>query len=147
MGDLGVKVVSFDEAMQPVQSIRTLVFQQEQGVETALDFDGLDHSTPHIIAYYKGLPVGTARIRQIGESIAKLERMAVLPPYRGQGIGRELVKASINLADRQNILEIRLNAQTQARTFYEKLGFESYGQEFDEAGIMHIAMRRLRQIH
>ncbi|HEY9640757.1 MAG TPA: GNAT family N-acetyltransferase [Coleofasciculaceae cyanobacterium] len=122
--------------------IRSLVFQQEQGVEPALDFDGLDQSIPHIVAYCEGLPVGTARIRRLSDQVAKLERMAVLANYRGQGIGRELLKAGINFANCQNILELRLNAQIQAREFYEKLGFEAYGDEFDEAGISHIAMRK-----
>jgi predicted GNAT family N-acyltransferase len=143
MGELVVKVVSFEEVMQPIQSIRSLVFQQEQGVEAALDFDGLDPSVPHVIAYYADLPVGTARIRQLDERIAKLERMAVLPNYRGQGIGQKLVQASIQFANHHNISELRLNAQTQARAFYEKLGFAAYGQEFDEAGIAHIAMRKV----
>jgi predicted GNAT family N-acyltransferase len=145
MNDLVVKIVLYEEATSLIQMIRSLVFQQEQGVEAALDFDGLDESVPHLMAYYKDLPVGTARVRQLNEQTAKLERMAVLPSYRGQGIGRELVKASINFATCQNILELRLNAQTQARNFYEKLGFEAYGQEFEEAGIPHIAMRKLFQ--
>jgi predicted GNAT family N-acyltransferase len=145
MNDLVVKIVSYEEATSLIQMIRSLVFQQEQGVEAALDFDGMDESVPHMMAYYKDSPVGTARIRQLNEQTAKLERMAVLPSYRGQGIGRELVKASINFANCQNILELKLNAQTQARNFYEKLGFEAYGQEFEEAGIPHIAMRKLFQ--
>lgn len=36
--------------------------------------------------------------------------------------------------------QLKLNAQIHARRFYEKLGYEPYGESFAEAGIEHIAM-------
>ncbi len=36
-----------------------------------------------------------------------------------------------------------LNAQTQVEPFYMRHGFAREGQEFMEAGISHIAMRRM----
>lgn len=39
--------------------------------------------------------------------------------------------------------EIYLEAQVQAQGFYEKLGFTVCSDEFDDAGIPHIAMRRV----
>ena len=35
-----------------------------------------------------------------------------------------------------------LEAQTHALGFYERLGYEAYGEEFLDAGIGHLAMRR-----
>jgi predicted GNAT family N-acyltransferase len=37
---------------------------------------------------------------------------------------------------------VMLNAQTQAQVFYGRYGFVRDGDEFEEAGIAHIAMRR-----
>ncbi|MBI4780179.1 MAG: GNAT family N-acetyltransferase [Oscillatoriophycideae cyanobacterium NC_groundwater_1537_Pr4_S-0.65um_50_18] len=142
-----IEVVSFEDAKIDIQKIRHQVFQQEQGVEPELDFDGLDNLTPHFLAYRQGQPVGTARLRSLDapgleRHSVKLERMAVLSAYRGQGIGRELLQAAIAFAHSQGIAEIRLNAQTYAKAFYQKLGFEPYGSEFQEAGISHIAMKK-----
>ena len=37
---------------------------------------------------------------------------------------------------------VDLHAQTHALGFYERLGYEAYGEEFPDAGIPHRAMRR-----
>ena len=37
---------------------------------------------------------------------------------------------------------VYLGAQVQAQPFYEGLGFEPYGDIFDEAGIPHQMMRK-----
>jgi len=137
-----VQVVSFEDAKAAIQMIRSQVFQQEQNVEPDLDFDGLDDMTPHLLAYCEDEPVGTARMRSLDSHSVKLERMAVLSAYRGQGIGKALVRAAIVFAAAQSIPEICLNAQVHAKEFYKKLGFESYGEEFEDAGIAHIAMKK-----
>ena len=142
MGDR-VQVVSFEDAKAAIQMIRHQVFQQEQNVEPDLDFDGLDDTMPHLIAYHQSEPVGTARIRSLDLYKVKLERMAVLSVYRGQGVGKALVQEAIAFAKAQNISEIQLNAQIHAKEFYRKLGFEPYGEEFDEAGIAHVSMKKL----
>ncbi len=41
------------------------------------------------------------------------------------------------------IKEIYLEAQTYAVCFYERFGFESFGEEFLEDGIPHIRMRKI----
>ncbi|GAA4144638.1 hypothetical protein GCM10022416_35620 [Actinomadura keratinilytica] len=37
---------------------------------------------------------------------------------------------------------MELHAQTAVRAFYERLGYEAYGEEDIEAGIPHIWMRK-----
>ena len=39
---------------------------------------------------------------------------------------------------------ITIEAQVQARGFYEKLGFVQTSDEFDDGGIMHIEMKLTR---
>jgi len=140
--NLVLAVVSYTEAISAIRAIRQTVFQTEQGVEAALDFDGFDETASHLLAYWQHQPIGTARIRMLNDRLAKLERVAVLPAYRGLGVGKALVEAAIAFLDQQEIPEIKLNAQIQTKTFYEKLGFEPRGAEFEEAGIIHIAMYR-----
>jgi predicted GNAT family N-acyltransferase len=141
MEPITVKVVSYAEAMTAIQSIRYQVFQVEQGVDPALEFDGLDDTAIHLIAAHAGTAIGTARIRYLNDDLAKIERVAVLAAYRGQGIGKEIMAAAIDCLTQKGISQIKLNAQVQARTFYEKLGFQQRGDVFDEAGIAHIEMR------
>ncbi|MGF1538711.1 MAG: GNAT family N-acetyltransferase [Elainellaceae cyanobacterium] len=138
--DVTIQVVTYGEAKTEIQAIRCQVFQQEQGVSAELEFDGLDDDAVHLLAYDKTYAVGTARMRNLGDRKAKVERVAVLAPYRGQGIGRRLMMAAIEHLRSQGVTAIKVNAQLQVKVFYERLGFEAEGGGFEEAGIPHVAM-------
>ena len=73
----------------------------------------------------------------------KLERFAVDKAYRNKGVGAALVQAV--LADLPYAQKVMMHAQIQAVPFYEKQGFETYGPQFEEAGIQHFAMQLKRQ--
>ncbi len=99
----------------------------------------------HLLGVVAGTPVATARWRPVergGWPAAKLERFAVLPAWRGRGLGRALVAATIREAQAAGFTAFVLNAQTHLDGFYASFGFEPVGEVFDEAGIPHIAMVR-----
>ncbi|MBD2464010.1 GNAT family N-acetyltransferase [Oscillatoria sp. FACHB-1407] len=141
MNTVTLEIVAYSEAMIAIQTIRHTVFQVEQCVDPDIDFDGQDDEATHLLAYADDKPIGTARIRYLSDSLAKIERVAVIPAYRGRGIGKQIMDCAIAFLNHQKIPEIKINAQVHAKTFYEKLGFQQYGEEFDEAGIPHIEMR------
>jgi len=142
MNDLIVKKVDTPQELKDAQEVRRQVFIEEQGIKPEEEFDGLDWDSDHIIVYDNNVPVGTARIRYRNDVSAKLERIAVLKPYRGQGIGKGIVEASLKLAKAKGTSEVALNAQQLAVGFYERLGFQQEGEPFKEAGIPHIAMTK-----
>jgi predicted GNAT family N-acyltransferase len=72
----------------------------------------------------------------------KIERIAVKKEYRGQGIGKGLVKYALRLIGEKHPKSVFLHAQTVAESFYRNLGFEPVGERFMEAGIEHIKMVR-----
>ncbi|MGF1497520.1 MAG: GNAT family N-acetyltransferase [Elainellaceae cyanobacterium] len=137
---LTIRIVTYAEALTEIQAIRYAVFQVEQGVDPALEFDGQDETATHLMAYQAGTPIGTTRIRYLSDRLAKIERVAVLADYRGSGVGRRLMAVAIaHLRDR-GIPDIKINAQIQVRNFYERLGFCQRGEVFNEAGIPHVEM-------
>jgi predicted GNAT family N-acyltransferase len=40
------------------------------------------------------------------------------------------------------VAEVELHAQVDARGFYERAGYTAVGEEYEEAGITHVTMRR-----
>lgn len=141
MPDLDIKQVNYLEAIESIQMIRCIVFQDEQGVDPKLEFDGLDESAVHLLAYLVGEPVGTARIRQLDPQTAKIERLAVLSMVRGFGIGTKLMETALEFIERNNNNQkVIVNAQEYVKNLYEKLGFQAIGEPFDEAGISHLKM-------
>ena len=120
--------------------IRRVVFIEGQDVPEAEEVDGQDPDCIHYLARVNEVPVATARVKSLGVK-AKIQRVAVLDACRGTGLGAELMNFIIDDL-RGNFDEAVLGSQTHAIGFYEKLGFEVFGPEYDDAGIPHRDMVR-----
>jgi len=135
--NIEVNKITDRDDLQKAWDIRIKVFMDEQGVDQRLEYEYEDEST-HFLALVDGQPAGTARWRKTDKGI-KLERFAVLKPYRGSGVGAELVKAVLNdIGDTKE--KLYLHAQSAVVDFYSKHGFRPEGDEFEEAGIKHYKM-------
>jgi predicted GNAT family N-acyltransferase len=138
-----IETVRYQDCLVAINQIRTKVFQEEQGVSAELEFDGLDPSATHFLAYINGQAVGTARIRELDADTFKIERLAVLPNYRKQGIGKQLMKSALfAIAQRDKSLAI-VHAQAYIAPLYQQLGFAIVGEKFYEAGIPHVKMIKM----
>lgn len=120
-----------------LQAVRHAVFVTEQGVDPALEQDGLDARCHHVVALDGARAVGTARVAPGG----KIGRVAVLRGWRGRGIGTRMVRALVEIARAAGYPEVALHAQQHSLEFYRRLGFVPEGAPFEEAGIPHRAMR------
>ncbi|RLA10048.1 MAG: GNAT family N-acetyltransferase [Gammaproteobacteria bacterium] len=113
--------------------VRTAVFVNEQGVPADIEMDAEDAQCHHLLALVDNQPVGTARLLADG----RIGRLAVLKTFRGQGIGQQLLKAAVALADSVAMKSLYLHAQVQTLGFYQAEGFVADGEVFTEAGIRH----------
>jgi predicted GNAT family N-acyltransferase len=119
-------------------AVRRAVFIDEQGVLEALEWDEHDAVSLHWLATLDdGTPIGCARLLPDGH----IGRMAVLPAWRGRGVGHALLAVVLGAAKKRGHTTIRLSAQTHAAEFYAQAGFVVVGDEYEEAGIPHLAMQ------
>lgn len=128
------------------RAIRQRVFVEEQQCPPEEEWDAYDEVARHFLGLADGRAVATARWRAAyhdGRAVAKLERFAVLPAYRGQGLGARLVEAVMADAHRAGFSNLFLHAQAHLQPFYERFGFVVVGERFDEAGIAHVPMATL----
>lgn len=132
--------VSSTEELKIAFEIRKKVFVEEQNVPLEEEYDEFEDKCLHILAFFKEIPVGTARMRITPKGI-KLERFCVLKEYRGLGVGRSLVKKLLTACNIELETQVYLYAQLSAEKFYAKLGFEAIGDTFLDAGIGHIEMQ------
>ena len=131
---VSVEIADWERDQEILRSIREAVFVMEQNVPPDLEWDGLDPDCTHVIAYLSShRAVATGRLLRDGH----IGRMAVLRPWRGQGIGSRVLVALIECARARGVTTCALNAQTHALRFYERHGFVVEGSEFDDAGIAH----------
>tara|TARA_B110000483_G_scaffold74280_1_gene92468 strand:+ start:62 stop:499 length:438 start_codon:yes stop_codon:yes gene_type:complete len=125
-------------------SIRKKVFCEEQNISKDIEFDNLDHLCEHFLIFKNQIPVATARVRKKENYIYKVERVAVLISQRRGKVGSFLIKKIISQYCKDNKdNSIILHSQVSVENFYKNLNFNSYGNQFTEDGILHIAMRYL----
>lgn len=127
---------------EQAMEVRRTVFIEEQGVPAAIEMDENDATAIHFVAYQYTQPIAAGRIREIEPGFGKVERVCVLPEYRGQHIGIMLMEAMEEHARSIGMFKLKLNSQTYAIPFYEKLGYAITSDEFFEADISHHSMEK-----
>lgn len=132
--------------------LRQDVFSVEQRA-TDPDLDGrdLDPATvlvwieaPGPVAATAGLerePIAHARVLQEADGTVRIGRVAVRSSHRRGGHGLRLMRAALEIArELAPHAEVHLDAQAYLEGWYGKLGFETTGGMFMEAGIEHVPM-------
>lgn len=134
-----VRMADWEREREAMRAIRTPVFIQEQQVPQDIEWDDKDPLCVHALALdADGTPIGTGRLAPDG----KIGRMAVLPEWRGRGVGAAILEFLVDSARERGVGECHMNAQSHAVEFYRQHGFEAYDAEFLEAGIPHRRMKR-----
>ncbi|OGQ20764.1 MAG: hypothetical protein A2138_07670 [Deltaproteobacteria bacterium RBG_16_71_12] len=127
--------------------IRRVVFIEEQGVSEADELDTLDEVCRHFLATPTATSppadaLGTARLLFLDADSAKAQRVAVLAEQRGKGVGAALMFALEGEAARAGCTSMVLASQASAVSFYQRLGYQPYGEVFVDAGIDHLMMKK-----
>ncbi len=136
-----IKTCLLADESQAIHRIREIVFQNEQGIASELEWDGLDEQSIHLVAKLGNEYAGVGRLRETkAAKTLKLERLAVLADYRRQGIGSELVYTAIAYSKAQGYQDMIIHAQVSKIEFYERIGFERIGEIFYEAALEHLKM-------
>ena len=124
-------------------NVRRAVFCAERGVSPQIErdeWDVLDAGYDHILILSDETPVGALRCRHPGGGTVQLQRFCILREYRKRGLGRQAVRLIEEHYRKDGIRHIELDAKFEVRGFYEKCGYRTTGQPFEEAGIPHIKM-------
>lgn len=134
---------SWQLAPASIHDIRQRVFVDEQKVPPELEWDDTDEIADHyLVVAPNNAPIATARLFSTLEEVGHIGRMAVLPEYRGQGVGEALLRHLIT-ESAGRYTELKLSAQQHATGFYQRCGFHICSGVYDDAGIPHLDMRCL----
>ena len=105
--------------------------------------DDLDPHAWHLSTLVNGELAAYARVVEPGmkNNQPSIGRVMTLKKLRGLGIGRALMEEAIKFTE-QNYPEndIKISAQVYLQKFYESLGFQAFGEPYDEDGIPHLDM-------
>jgi ElaA protein len=132
------------EELYDLLKLRTDIFVVEQNCPYP-ELDNKDQIAIHVLGMKAAQIAAYTRIFGVNDYFANhaaIGRIATNDKFRGQNLGRDIVKASIDycwkLYGKESL--IKISAQTYLTTFYESFGFQIEGDEFLEDGIPHIHM-------
>lgn len=130
-----VTMIKTLQEMEEAYEIRRQVFLEEQGELEDEEFDGNDFCAAHLLAYWKGKPVGTMRLRIVsggdGGTII-WERFAILKDARERNpwLFRKILNAARHYTDLmgvQNVIGIVENPKLMR--FWRLYGGKDTGEE------------------
>ena len=88
---------------------------------------------------------GCCLLTEVELGTVKLRQMAVLDGLQGKGIGRALMNFAENVARDAGYKKLTMHARKKAVGFYEKLGYNTCSDEFEEVTVPHFEMEKILQ--
>ncbi len=131
-----------DAGFELALRIRRQVFVDELGGPPGEEPDERDADARHVVLRVGGGVVGTGRLLTPSPGVGQLSRIAVLPAWRGRGLGRRLVRELLGMAAEAGLHRVILHAHAPAFRLYASEGFIATGDVFQEAGLPHVRMER-----
>ena len=127
-----------NEELYKILKARQDVFVVEQECPYH-DIDGADMDALHVFIEDKNNVL--AYLRAIRKDTDTIQMGRVLTLQRGEGLGKEILKAGIQQIIRNyDPQRIYIEAQSYATGFYEQEGFVICSEEFLEDNIPHVGM-------
>lgn len=125
--------------LHQIYQARLVVFVVEQACAYQ-DVDHHDRTATHLWYENDGHLVAYCRLIPQAKLI-KLGRVLVMPNWRGQGLGQDLVAKALSICDRKfPDLPVFAQAQTHLTDFYAQFGFKPQTESYLEDGIPHTDM-------
>lgn len=120
--------------------VRNEVFIVEQGA-VYQDLDGDDQAAIHLWKTEGGEIKAMARVTPAGKHLPEDSIGRIITTERGKGLGMEVVRKALEVArERLGARRILIQAQLQAKGFYEKAGFVSVSEPYMHEGLPHLDM-------
>lgn len=143
----GFYIRSFDalntKELYEIMRARADVFTREEKILYP-DADGIDYDCIHVFSMNeKGVVTSYLRIYDKEDEDHVVQMGRVLTRVHGQGLGGKLLEEALRVAfDDLKAHEVYVESQKHAEGFYLKAGFEVTSDDFIEAGIPHVKMRK-----
>lgn len=120
MAHPGFRIEQLDYAVHAPELRALREAAAAQAPATGPAWDALDPLSHHLLARADdGQPIGSARL----SPEHRIERLAVLAPWRGRGVGAALLHALVDEARQRRWPRLALDAPAAAVDFFARLGF------------------------
>ena len=126
-----------------ILKLRMQIFILEQR-SFYLDCDDQDQQATHVLGIEQehSALICYGRIT-VEKSTAYIRRVCVHKDFRQLNIGSSLMNEILSYIHTLSVGTVELDAQIHLQAFYEKYGFRSISQPYDDGGIMHVIMQKI----
>lgn len=129
----------YDEAV----ALRYAVLRKPLGLEYTPEQLAAEYDQIHLAAFSDaGELIGYLNLTPVDARTIKMRQVAVAPNYQGKGVGKQLVRASEELALQRGFDLMTLHARETAVPFYLGMGYTKVGERFEEVTIPHFKMEK-----
>lgn len=128
---------------QQMVNLRLEILRKPLGLSFTPEELELEKEEILIGAFEEEKMLGCCMLIRSDAQTVRLRQMAVLNNLQGKGIGRALMQFAENLARDMGYNRMTMHARASATGFYEKLGYEIRGDQFDEVTIPHYIMEKV----
>ena len=141
--ELQIKMIDYhSKDYSQEQELRDRVLRKPLGMSLYNENMEAEQHDVHIGAFIDGILAGVLILTKINAAEIKMRQVAVDEASRKRHIGTEMVLFAEVYAKKNGYSTMLLNARKTAVGFYEKLGYETIGEEFLEINIPHFKMRK-----
>lgn len=125
-----------------VLKLREEVLRKPLGLSLTEDDTLEDKDQYIVIATSMGSVLGCVMLKILDADTVKFRQMAVMPAHQNSKIGSMLLHYAENFCLLNEYHHIELHARLPVVSFYEKNGYQTDGDVFEEVGIGHIKMMK-----
>jgi predicted GNAT family N-acyltransferase len=141
--DINIKQIQYNsEEYKQEIALRIEVLRKPLGIYFTKEQLEEEKDEIHFAAFKNNKMIGCILIKDLGNGIAKMRQVAVATEHQKKGVGKKLVDFFEEFVREKGYKSIEMHARKYAVPFYEKLGYEKYGEEFLEVTIHHYKMRK-----
>ncbi|WP_207531916.1 GNAT family N-acetyltransferase [Desertivirga arenae] len=122
--------------------LRHNILRKPLGLHYSEDYLAEEKNDILIGAYKKDQLLGCCILRIVSDEVVQLKQMAVAVEAQYTGIGSQIISFAEETARNIGHGRIFMHARKIAVTFYQKLGYQIRGEEFEEVGLPHVLMTK-----
>ena len=128
----------YEKALQ----LRTAVLRKPLGLEFTEEELKKDEADTHFGLFIGENIAACLTLSVCPDKRMKMRQVAVDAKLQGQGLGKKLSTAAEQYASQNNFQTMFCHARKTAVPFYQKLGYETVGDEYIEVNIPHFTMEK-----
>jgi predicted GNAT family N-acyltransferase len=140
---MALKIIDHGSAeYQQMLNLRDEILRRPLGLTFSKEEIEKEKDNLLIAAYEDDQMLGCGMLVEEDPQTVRLRQMAVPDNLQGKGIGKALMQFAENLARDRGYKKITMHARKNAVGFYQKMGYEKVGDEFEEITIPHYVMEK-----